>query len=87
MTLAGRRFARLSWVGAPANSFGIQRAFESQLGFGLWDGSRLPTSTEAIGAHAEPRQTAQRLTRASRLSLSRNLRHGSCATSTFNARE
>lgn len=33
MTLAGRRFASLSWVGAPANSFGIQRAFESQLGF------------------------------------------------------
>lgn len=27
--------------------------------FGLWDGSRLPTSTErvAIGARAEPRQT------------------------------
>ena len=42
MTLAGRRFARLSWVGAPANSFGIQRAFESQLGFVIrvWSAAR-----------------------------------------------
>jgi hypothetical protein len=43
-----------------SSEYGHGRCWTCRRGFGLWDGSRLPTSTEpvAIGSHAEPRPTA-----------------------------